>query len=70
MILHPEKLRFSGIQNVSLNLPQCAYRAFPEEDGTRKAIKDNHQITKDEIEQFFTEVYRFIIRLLGISPRF
>jgi anaerobic ribonucleoside-triphosphate reductase len=29
MILHPEKLRFAGIQNVTINLPQCAYRAFP-----------------------------------------
>jgi len=28
MILHPEKLRFAGIQNVTINLPQCAYRAF------------------------------------------
>jgi len=29
MIQHPEKLRFAGIQNVTINLPQCAYRAFP-----------------------------------------
>ena len=29
MILHPKKLRFAGIQNVTINLPQCAYRAFP-----------------------------------------
>ncbi len=27
MISKPEKLRFSGIQNVTINLPQCAYRA-------------------------------------------
>ncbi|MDD4896489.1 MAG: anaerobic ribonucleoside-triphosphate reductase, partial [Atribacterota bacterium] len=26
MIRHPEKLRFAGIQNVTINLPQCAYR--------------------------------------------
>lgn len=30
MIQHPEKLRFAGIQNVTINLPQCAYRAFPD----------------------------------------
>jgi len=29
MISHPEKLRFAGIQNVTINLPQCAYKAFP-----------------------------------------
>jgi anaerobic ribonucleoside-triphosphate reductase len=29
MIQHPEKLRFAGVQNVTINLPQCAYRAFP-----------------------------------------
>ncbi|MCJ7814137.1 MAG: anaerobic ribonucleoside-triphosphate reductase, partial [Candidatus Atribacteria bacterium] len=29
MIQYPEKLRFAGIQNVTINLPQCAYRAFP-----------------------------------------
>jgi len=28
MIKYPEKLRFAGIQNVTINLPQCAYRAF------------------------------------------
>lgn len=28
MITHPEKLRFAGVQNVTINLPQCAYRAF------------------------------------------
>ena len=28
MIKNPEKMRFSGIQNVTLNLPQCAYRAL------------------------------------------
>jgi len=27
MIRHPESMRFCGFQNVSINLPQCAYRA-------------------------------------------
>ncbi len=30
MIKNPEKLRFSGIQNVTINLPQCAYKAVQE----------------------------------------
>ncbi len=27
MITHPESMRFCGFQNVTINLPQCAYRA-------------------------------------------
>ena len=27
MIAHPESMRFCGFQNVTINLPQCAYRA-------------------------------------------
>lgn len=27
MIKHPESMRFCGLQNVSVNLPQCAYRS-------------------------------------------
>ncbi|MBD3408525.1 MAG: hypothetical protein GF411_20545 [Candidatus Lokiarchaeota archaeon] len=30
MIDHPESLRFAGFQNVTINLPQCAYRAGKE----------------------------------------
>jgi len=29
MIRHPESMRFCGFQNVTINLPQCAYRAGP-----------------------------------------
>lgn len=32
MIKYPEKLRFSGIQNVTINLPQCAYRTIKSEE--------------------------------------
>jgi ribonucleoside-triphosphate reductase len=28
LIKHPESMRFCGFQNITLNLPQCAYRAF------------------------------------------
>jgi len=29
MIEHPESMRFCGFQNVTINLPQCSYRAGP-----------------------------------------
>lgn len=31
VLKHPESIRFCGFQNVTVNLPQCAYRAGPEE---------------------------------------
>ena len=53
MILHPEKLRFAGIQNVTINLPQCAYRAFPNNriSGT---LPDANK--EDSIELFFGKI--------------
>ncbi|MDD3640359.1 MAG: anaerobic ribonucleoside-triphosphate reductase [Atribacterota bacterium] len=46
MIKKPEKLRFSGIQNVTINLPQCAYRTLKDmrlQSGTdkRRELFDN-----------------------------
>lgn len=32
MLEHPESMRFCGFQNVTINLPQCAYRAKTKED--------------------------------------
>ncbi|HHE05111.1 MAG TPA: hypothetical protein ENL19_03505, partial [candidate division WOR-3 bacterium] len=43
MIEKPEKLRFSGIQNVTVNLPQCAYRTI-REINSDKQDKDNEEI--------------------------
>lgn len=31
LLIEPERIRFSGIQNVSINFPQCAYRSKREE---------------------------------------
>ncbi len=43
MIKKPEKLRFSGIQNVTINLPQCAYRALREINGQSR-VKDQNEL--------------------------
>ena len=53
MITHPEKLRFAGIQNVTINLPQCAYRAF-----SNRGISDPsfNYSTKESIELFFEKI--------------
>lgn len=53
MIYHPEKLRFAGIQNVTINLPQCAYRAF----SNRRISDSSFNYSKVEnIELFFEKI--------------
>ncbi len=54
MIYHPEKLRFAGIQNVTINLPQCAYRAFTNAGSSDASFKDNGKIKG--IDLFFKKV--------------
>jgi len=53
MISHPEKLRFAGIQNVTINLPQCAYRTF-----LNREISDSsfNKINVENIELFFEKI--------------
>jgi len=55
MILHPEKLRFAGIQNVTINLPQCAYRTFPNykisDSFLEKKNTDNIALFLEKIDQ-------------------
>jgi ribonucleoside-triphosphate reductase len=53
MITHPEKLRFAGIQNVTINLPQCAYRAF-----SNRGISDSsfNYSKMENIELFFEKI--------------
>jgi len=53
MILHPEKLRFAGIQNVTINLPQCAYRAFPNNKISEPLLDINNA---DSIELFLEKI--------------
>ena len=50
MIRYPEKLRFSGIQNVTINLPQCAYRSV-KNGQKRKAYND-----EEKFNRFFEEI--------------
>ncbi|MBN2111936.1 anaerobic ribonucleoside-triphosphate reductase [Candidatus Woesearchaeota archaeon] len=41
VLKHPESIRFCGFQNVTINLPQCAYRAG--EGNIDKCIKEIHK---------------------------
>ena len=56
MILHPERLRFAGIQNVSINLPQCAYRIFSENNFAQTNIKSKGKIKEKAIDIFFENI--------------
>ena len=51
MIKKPEKLRFSGIQNVTINLPQCAYRTL-RKINTQSGLKDQ----KELFNHFFLQI--------------
>jgi len=53
MILHPEKLRFAGIQNVTINLPQCAYKAFPKNNISEFSLDLNDE---DNLKLFFKKI--------------
>lgn len=57
MIKNPEKLRFSGIQNVTINLPQCAYRAV-------KEIEDRHRDNKQGIFNSFFDQIEYALKLV------
>jgi ribonucleoside-triphosphate reductase len=64
MIQHPESMRFCGFQNVTINLPQCAYRAG----------KGNYDNLYSEIDRMMAicvkaheEKRRFIAQLMS-SP--
>jgi len=47
MIKHPESMRFCGFQNVTINLPQAAYRAGPPKHGdVDKTITEIHKAMK------------------------
>lgn len=51
MIKKPEKLRFSGIQNVTINLPQCAYRTLRENN-----IQSDTKNLQGLFNQFFRQI--------------
>ena len=55
MIQYPEKLRFAGIQNVTINLPQCAYKTFPNNNISESSFnlndEDNLKLFLEKIDQ-------------------
>ena len=44
MITHPESMRFCGFQNVTINLPQCAYRSGGNMERFMREVEDTLQI--------------------------
>jgi len=62
MILHPEKLRFAGIQNVTINLPQCAYKTFPKNNISESSLdlndEDNLKLFFKKIDQALKHIYK------------
>jgi len=53
MISHPEKLRFAGVQNVTINLPQCAYRAFSNREISDSSFNNSNV---ENIKLFFEKI--------------
>ncbi len=59
MIQHPESMRFCGFQNVSINLPQCAYRSEGDFKSLYKEIDDILEIAVKahlEKKQFISQL--------------
>ncbi len=50
MIKHPEKLRFAGIQNVTINLPQCAYRVVHNNSVVNLSTQEKFSLFFEQIE--------------------
>jgi ribonucleoside-triphosphate reductase len=64
MLRHLESMRFCGFQNVTVNLPQCAYRAGP---GNEEALFQEITSMMDLAVQAHLEKRRFIQSLMS-SP--
>jgi ribonucleoside-triphosphate reductase len=64
MMEHPESMRFCGFQNVTINLPQAAYRVGP---GNWKALEDDIAASMDLAMQAHLQKREFIKRLMA-SP--
>jgi ribonucleoside-triphosphate reductase len=64
MIQHPESMRFCGFQNVTVNLPQCAYRAGP---GQWARLMDEIGAVMDVAMQAHLEKREFIRKMMS-SP--
>ncbi len=64
MIEHPESMRFCGFQNVSINLPQCAYRSQGSFESLYREIDD----TLETAIKAHLQKKKFISHLMS-SPR-
>jgi len=64
MIKHPESMRFCGFQNVTVNLPQAAYRAGPPNHGdVDKTIDEIHKAMRLVVKAHLQKK-KFIQRLM------
>ena len=66
MLRHPESMRFCGFQNITINIPQAAYRAsrrgrerilesfFDEIDGTMELVAEGHLQKKAKIAELMS----------------
>jgi len=64
MIKYPERMRFCGFQNVTINLPQAAYRAGPPNHGdVDKTIEEIHKAMKLALKAHLQKK-KFIQRLM------
>jgi len=61
MMQHPESMRFCGFQNVTVNLPQAAYRAGP---GNWEALRDDIAETMDLAMKAHLQKREFIKQLM------
>ncbi|MBN2566432.1 MAG: anaerobic ribonucleoside-triphosphate reductase, partial [Candidatus Eisenbacteria bacterium] len=62
MLKHPESMRFCGFQNVSVNLPQCAYRAG--KGAVEECLKEIDHVV-DMVVQAHLQKRAFITRLMS-----
>lgn len=72
LLLEPERIRFSGIQNVSINFPQCAYRSkrdeklfFKELDKVLDLVVKAHLQKKKFLKEIGSDVGSPMYPILG-----
>ena len=67
MIKHPESMRFCGFQNITINLPQAAYRVGPPNHGNlEKTIDEVYKAMKLAIKGHLQKK-KFIQRLMSVE---
>lgn len=69
MLKHPENMRFCGFQNVTVNLPQAAYRAYHDGEGTYYDLINEVDKTMDLAVQAHFDKKRKIEELMSAPGR-